>query len=184
MHAFPHSTGWEGDFFVQKGVTMNEKQEFMRRKPVFGLLISMSIPVVLSMLIQSLYNIVDSIWVTKLGTDALTAVSLAFPLQNAIMSVGVGMGVGIGSVVSMHLGAGERKQADRAASLGVLLVLIHCVIFVIAGVVLTRPFLSMFTYDTRTLSWACDYTYIVMCLSFGELLQMCFEKIFHWFYIF
>lgn len=178
MHAFPHSTGWEGDFFVQKGVKMNEKQEFMRRKPVFGLLISMSIPVVLSMLIQSLYNIVDSIWVTKLGTDALTAVSLAFPLQNAIMSVGVGMGVGIGSVVSMHLGAGERKQADRAASLGVLLVLIHCVIFVIAGVVLTRPFLSMFTDDARTLSWACDYTYIVMCLSFGELLQMCFEKIF------
>ena len=87
----------------------------MRRKPVFGLLISMSIPVVLSMLIQSLYNIVDSIWVTKLGTDALTAVSLAFPLQNAIMSVGVGMGVGIGSVVSMHLGAGERKQAVRWA---------------------------------------------------------------------
>lgn len=178
MHAFPHSTGREGDFFVQKGVKMNEKQDFMRQKPVFGLLISMSVPVVLSMFIQALYNIVDSIWVTRLGTDALTAVSLAFPMQNAIMSFGVGMGVGIGSVVSMHLGAGERGQADRAASMGVLLVLIHCVIFFAAGAVLTRPFVSMFTDDPRTLEWACDYTRIVMCLSFGELLQMCFEKIF------
>lgn len=157
---------------------MNEKQAFMRQKPVFGLLVSMSIPVVLSMLIQSLYNIVDSIWVTKLGTDALTAVSLAFPLQNTIMSVGVGMGVGIGSIVSMHLGAGERRQANWAASMGVVLVLAHCVIFVAAGLLITRPFLSLFTDDAQTLDWACDYTYIVMCLSFGELLQMCFEKIF------
>lgn len=157
---------------------MNENQIFMRQKPVLGLLVSMSVPVMLSMLIQSLYNIVDSIWVTKLGTDALTAVSLAFPLQNAIMSFGVGIGIGIGSVVSMHLGAGEREQADRAASLGVVLVFIHCILFVLAGIVLTRPFLSMFTDDARTLAWACDYTYIVMCLSFGQLLQMCFEKIF------
>lgn len=150
----------------------------MGQRPVLPLLISMSIPVVLSMLIQSLYNIVDSIWVTRLGTDALTAVSLAFPLQNIVMSAGVGMGIGIGSVISMSLGAGRRKDADKAASVGTALVVIHCLIFAVAGLIVTKPFLAMFTDDPVTYEWACDYTYIVLCLSFGELLQMCLEKIF------
>lgn len=150
----------------------------MREKPVFKLLMSMSVPVMFSMLIQSLYNIVDSIWVTQLGTDALTAVSLAFPLQNAILAVGVGMGVGIGSIISMNLGAGEREKANRVASLGLLLVLFHCVAFVLIGVFFTRPFLGIFTDDPQTLRWACEYTYIVLCFSFGQLIQMAFEKIF------
>ena len=79
---------------------MERENSFMRTKPVFPLLVSMSVPMMLSMLIQSLYNIVDSIYVSRLGTDALTAVSLAYPLQNAIVSVGVGIGVGISSAVS------------------------------------------------------------------------------------
>ena len=74
---------------------------FMKTKPIFSLLVSMSVPMMLSMLIQSLYNIVDSIYVSWLGTDALTAVSLAYPLQNAIVSVAVGIGVGISSAISM-----------------------------------------------------------------------------------
>ena len=157
---------------------MNNSQTAMREKPVLRLLISMSVPVALSMLIQALYNIVDGIWVTRLGTDALTAVSLAFPLQNAIMSVGVGMGVGIGSLVSMQLGSGNREQASRTASTGLALVLIHCLLFFLCGVFLTRPFLSLFTDDPLTLEWACDYTSIVLCLSAGELIQMGLEKIF------
>lgn len=87
----------------------------------------MSVPMMLSMLIQSLYNIVDSIYVSRLGTDALTAVSLAYPLQNAILSVAVGIGVGISSAISIHLGAGNREKADRAATLGIALTLIHCI---------------------------------------------------------
>lgn len=150
----------------------------MKEKPIFKLLISMSVPVMFSMLIGSLYNIVDSIWVAKLGTDALTAVSLAFPLQNTILSVGVGMGIGIGSVISMSLGAENRKKANHAASLGVALVIFHCLLFVLAGIFITKPFLQMFTNDPNILKWACDYTYIVMCISFGQLLQMCLEKIF------
>lgn len=150
----------------------------MKEKPIFKLLISMSVPVMFSMLIGSLYNIVDSIWVAKLGTDALTAVSLAFPLQNTILSVGVGMGIGIGSVISMSLGAGNPKKANHAASLGVALVIFHCLLFVLAGIFITKPFLQMFTNDPNILKWACDYTYIVMCISFGQLLQMCLEKIF------
>lgn len=74
----------------------------MQTKPVFSLLLSMSVPMMLSMLIQSLYNIVDSIYVSRLGTDALTAVSLAYPLQNAILSAAVGIGVGISSAISIH----------------------------------------------------------------------------------
>lgn len=157
---------------------MEQNQTFMKEKPIFKLLISMSVPVMFSMLIGSLYNIVDSIWVAKLGTDALTAVSLAFPLQNMIMSVGVGMGIGVGSVISMSLGAGDRKRADQTASLGVALAGFHCILFLLAGIFFTKPFLSMFTNDPKILEWSCDYTYIVMCVSFGQLLQMCLEKIF------
>ena len=150
----------------------------MKRKPVFSLLISMSVPMMLSMLIQSLYNIVDSIYVSRLGTDALTAVSLAYPLQNAIVSVAVGIGVGISTAISIHLGAGDQEKADRSATLGIALTVFHCILFVLAGIFITRPFLSLFTDDPAILEDACDYTYIVLCLSFGALLQIAFEKIF------
>ena len=108
---------------------MERENSFMRTKPVFPLLVSMSVPMMLSMLIQSLYNIVDSIYVSRLGTDALTAVSLAYPLQNAIVSVGVGIGVGISSAISIHLGSGDQEKADRAATLGVVLTFFHCILF-------------------------------------------------------
>lgn len=150
----------------------------MKTKPVFSLLVSMSVPMMLSMLIQSLYNIVDSIYVSRLGTDALTAVSLAYPLQNAIVSVAVGTGVGISSAISIHLGAGDQEKADRAATLGIALTVFHCILFVIAGIFITRPFLSLFTDNPAVLEDACDYTYIVLCLSFGALLQIALEKIF------
>ncbi len=157
---------------------MEKDNSFMKRKPVFSLLISMSVPMMLSMLIQSLYNIVDSIYVSRLGTDALTAVSLAYPLQNAIVSVAVGIGVGISTAISIHLGAGDQEKADRSATLGIALTVFHCILFVLAGIFITRPFLSLFTDDPAILEDACDYTYIVLCLSFGALLQIAFEKIF------
>ena len=96
---------------------MKQTNDFMKTRPVFGLLMSMSVPMMISMLIQSLYNIVDSIYIAKLGTQALTAVSLAFPLQNTVLSVAVGIGVGISTAISIHLGAGNQKQADRAVRL-------------------------------------------------------------------
>lgn len=157
---------------------MEKDNSFMKTRPVFSLLVSMSVPMMLSMLIQSLYNIVDSIYVSRLGTDALTAVSLAYPLQNAIVSVAVGTGVGISSAISIHLGAGDQEKADRAATLGIALTVFHCILFVIAGIFITRPFLSLFTDNPAVLEDACDYTYIVLCLSFGALLQIALEKIF------
>ena len=157
---------------------MTQAQNAMKNKPIFPLLMSMSLPVMLSMLIQACYNVIDSLWVAKLGTDALTAVSLAFPLQNIVLSVGVGMGIGIGSLASIHLGSGNREKASQTASTGIILVMIHCVLFVLAGIFVTKPFLQMFTQNQQILDWACDYTQIVLCLSFGELIQMGYEKIF------
>ena len=150
----------------------------MKTRPVFSLLVSMSVPMMLSMLIQSLYNIVDSIYVSRLGTDALTAVSLAYPLQNAIVSVGVGIGVGISSAISICLGRGDQEGADRSATIGVALTVFHCILFILLGIFVTKPFLSLFTGSLKVLSDACDYTYIVLCVSFGSLLQIAFEKIF------
>lgn len=165
-------------FFVEKEKIMNKNQETMKTKPILNLLISMSIPMMFSMLIQSLYNIVDSIFVARLGTEALTAVSLVYPLQNIIMSVSVGVGVGLASVISMYLGRQEPEKASRAAVTGLVLNTIHCVIFVFGGIFLTRPFLSLFTGDEQTLSWACQYSYIVLCFSCGSLYQITLEKIY------
>ena len=157
---------------------METKNTFMKTKPIFPLLISMAVPMMLSMLIQSLYNIVDSIYVSRLGTDALTAVSLAYPLQNITISVAVGIGVGITSAISIHLGAQDHEKANRAATIGIALTVLHCLLFIAGGLLVTRPFLRLFTSDPGILSAACDYTYIVLCVSFGCLLQVTMEKIF------
>ena len=150
----------------------------METRDIFPLLMSMSLPMVLSMLVQSLYNIIDSIYVSYLGTGALTAVSLAFPLQNIVLSVAVGIGVGIASVLSISLGKKDQKRANEAATMGMALTLIHCVLFVILGLVITEPFIGLFTKEPEVMKQACDYTYIVLCFSFGSLLQIAMEKIY------
>ena len=157
---------------------MSKASNPMETRPVFPLLLSMSFPVIISMLIQALYNIVDSYWVAKLGTDALAAVSLAFPLQNVIMAVSVGLGIGLSAHVSIALGRKDRKEASRVASVGSLLAAIHSILFILAGIFLSKPFLSLFTHDETVLSMANDYAAIVLCLSFGEVFQMSMEKIF------
>ena len=98
---------------------MNET--FMKDRPVLPLVLSMSLPMVLSMLVNSLYNIVDSFFVAQISEDAMTALSLVYPVQNLITAVGVGFGIGINAVIAFHLGAGEKDKADRAASQGMLL---------------------------------------------------------------
>lgn len=151
---------------------------FIKTKPVFPLLMSMSIPMMFSMLIQSLYNIIDSIYVAQLGQTALTAVSIAFPLQNLVISVAVGIGVGITSTISIHLGSGEQEKANKAATLGIACTCIHCILFLLLGLIVTKPFLNLFTTNSEILGDACDYTYIVLCFSFGTLIQVTMEKIF------
>lgn len=154
------------------------KQEFIKTKPVLPLLVSMAVPMMFSMLIQSLYNIVDSIFVSRLGTEALTAVSLVYPMQNLLVAVGVGTGVGMNAAIATNLGAKRFEDANKTASTGAFLALIHAACFVLIGIFGTRPFLLMFTEDAQVLDMACRYGYIVMCASVGYLLQMYMEKIF------
>ena len=100
-------------------------QNFMKEKPVLPLVISMALPMVISMAINSLYNIVDSYFVAKISEDAMTALSLVYPLQNLMTAVAVGFGIGMNARIAFCLGAGDQAQADRAATTGMLLSFIH-----------------------------------------------------------
>ena len=111
---------------------------FMKEKPVLPLILSMSLPMVLSMLVNSLYNIVDSYFVAQVSQNALTAVSLAFPIQNLMIAVSTGLGVGLNAVLSRALGAKDEKGVNRAATNGIMLLFICGLIFMIGGVL---PFL-------------------------------------------
>ena len=157
---------------------MENKKSFMQTTPIFKLIIKMSVPVMISMLIQALYNIIDSIYVSRLGTDALTAISLAYPIQNVILAVSVGTGVGISSAISIYLGAGKHEEANKAATIGLALTGVHCLIVTVLGLFFTRTFIGFFTSDPAILEPACIYTYIVVCVSFGWMFQITLEKIY------
>ena len=157
---------------------MNKSENPMKSKAILPLLLSMSIPPMISMLIQSLYNIVDSIFVAQMGEKALTAVSLVFPLQNVVAAVAIGFGVGINSCIAINLGADNKENVNKAAAHGIVLTLIHAFIFIIAGIFLTKPFLRLFTSDEEIFKWGYQYAVIVMCFSIGVLYQLVYEKIY------
>lgn len=150
----------------------------MGSKAVFPLLVEMSIPPVISMLIQSMYNIVDSIFVARLGEDALTAVSLAYPMQNIVLSVAVGLGVSVNAAIARSIGASKQDEADEAATHGVFLAIFHSILFIIIGLFFTKKFITMFTDNEHIIRLGCDYTYIVICLSSGVMFHVLIEKIF------
>lgn len=150
----------------------------MGTKKIFPLLISMAVPPMISMLIQSLYNIVDSMFAARLGVNAITAISLAYPLQNLILSVGVGLGVGVNACIAMSHGTGDTEKADRAAVHGLVLAALHALVFIAAGFLGIRAYLGMFTKDPEVLALSSQYTYIVVLLSAGSLVHVAIEKIF------
>ena len=160
---------------------MQEKPNAYRcmiEEPVPRLLASMSVPMMLSMVVQALYNIVDSMFVARLGVQALTAVSYIFPLQSLVLSLAVGFGVGINAVIAMNLGMGNQEKANQAATLGMALTVLHGLLFVVLGVAVPRPFLQLFTDDGQMIQWGCQYAGIVFIFSMGYLLQISMEKIF------
>lgn len=150
----------------------------MTDKKVVPLLVSMAVPPMISMLIQSLYNIVDSIFVAQVSQKALTAVSLAFPLQNLVLSFGVGLGVAVNANIAINMGAGNMEKADNYAGQGVMLTIIHALLFVFIGLFTLKPFFSMFTTDTEVINYAVQYGSVVITLAFGLLFHILFEKIF------
>ncbi len=145
--------------------------------PVKRLLITMSLPIMLSMLIQALYNIVDSVFVAQVSENALTAVSMAFPIQNLMISVGVGTGVGVNALLSRSLGEKDYDRANKAASNGVFLAVVSAIAFTILGVLIARPFFEIQTDVQEIID--CGTTYISICsaLCFGIFIAIMFERL-------
>lgn len=152
-------------------------QTKINQTPLLKLIVQMSLPAMLSMLISALYNVVDSIFVAQLGEYALTAVSLAFPIQSLIIAVAVGTGVGLSSFISRCLGQKEYKNASIAANHAIFLGLAIGLVFALVGVFLTKPFFRMFTSDPLIIENGCSYTYIVTIFSFGVTTQLNIEKV-------
>lgn len=155
---------------------MNEN--FMKEKPVFSLLISMSLPMVISMLVNSLYNIVDSFFVAQISEDAMTALSLVYPVQNFINAIGIGFGIGVNAVIAFHLGAGEKAKADKAATQGMVIAVIHGIIITIVSIAIIPAFLRMFTSSETVIDLGVRYSVIAFAFSLIIILGVTFEKIF------
>ena len=150
----------------------------MRERSVFPLLLSMSLPMVLSMLVSSLYNIVDSYFVAMISEDSMTALSLVFPMQNLVHSVAVGFGVGINAVIAFHSGAGERDRANAAATGGLLFSAIHGIILTVFCIAFSPMFLRMFTSSEAIIDYGIRYSVVVFAFSLVNILGITFEKIF------
>ena len=153
-------------------------QTYMKKENVLKLLITMALPMVISMLVNSLYNIVDSFFVAQISEDAMTAISLVFPMQNFINSVMIGFGIGINSVISFYMGAQDKVQADKAASQGILLATIHGIVMTAGCIMLIKPFLCMFTNDSSIVELGLQYSYIAFAFSTILAWQLVFEKTF------
>ena len=127
---------------------------FMKEKPVLPLILSMSLPMVLSMLVNSLYNIVDSFFVAQISEEAMTALSLVYPVQNFINAVGIGFGVGINAVIAFHLGAGDNSKADQSATQGLVLAVIHGVVMTVCCIASCRFSCGCSLHPKRSLNLA------------------------------
>ncbi len=155
---------------------MNET--FMKARPVLPLLLSMGLPMMVSMLVSSLYNIVDSFFIAQISEEAMMAISLVFPVQNFVNAVAIGFGVGVNAVISNRLGAGDQAGADEAATRGVVLSVLHGVLAMAVCIPLMPVFLSLFTKNAAVTAYGREYAAIVFAFSIGNMLNLVYEKIF------
>lgn len=152
------------------------KQNKMGTAPLFRLIMSMALPAMFSMLVQALYNIVDSIFVSMKGEAALGAVNLAFPMQFLMTSVAVGTGIGINSLVSRRLGEGRKHEADKTATYSLMLGIFSWLIFLLLGIFAVHPLISVFTNDPETYQYSVEYLSIVFIFSIGIFVEVNIEK--------
>lgn len=145
--------------------------------PINKLIITMSLPMVVSMLVQALYNVVDSVFVSRLSEDALTAVSMAFPMQNLMISVAVGIGVGINAMLSRSLGEKNFDAANKTAENGIFLELIGYILFLLIGIFITKPFFLAQSASDEITAMGIEYTGICLIMSFGIFMQIASERI-------
>ena len=150
----------------------------MKEKPVLPLLVSMALPNVISMLVNSLYNIVDSLFVARISEDAMTALSLVFPIQNFANAIAIGFGIGINAMIALYLGAGDRKKAETAATHGMALSLMHGILITIVSIVIMPGFLRRFTSDAGLIASGITYSTIVFLFATINMAALAFEKMF------
>lgn len=145
--------------------------------PVNRLILSMSLPIMISMLVQALYNIVDSIFVAKISENALTAVSMAFPIQNLMIAVGVGTAVGVNALLARALGAKDYERVNRIAENAVFLVAASYLLFLVIGLFFAEPFYRSQTEIEEIIQYGKEYLTICCCMSFGVFTQVMFERL-------
>ncbi len=159
------------------GIMTELKENKMGVMPVGKLLVQISLPMMISMLVQAFYNIVDSIFVAKISENALTAVSLAFPIQNLMFSTIIGTGVGINSLLSMRLGQKDQEAVDRTAMNGIVLAAASYVVFLIVGLTVPRIYFESQTSNPEIIEYGVTYLSICMIISFGVSGAITFERL-------
>lgn len=168
---------------LERGSMGNKQEKHTENKmgvmPVNKLVFNMSLPMMVSMLVQALYNIVDSIFVARLSENALTAVSLAFPLQTLLIAVGAGTGVGVNALLSKSLGEKNHNRANAAAKNGAFIYILSYIVFLILGFVIVKPFYAgqIKNADPEIMEMGIQYLSIVMIFSFGLFAQFFFERL-------
>lgn len=155
----------------------NLRSEKMRTQPVGGLLFKMALPAILSMLVQALYNVVDTVFVSHYDARGLTALSLAYPLQMLIVAFAVGIGVGANARIAKELGERRKDEASLTAKNAVMMSLICFAVFAVVGAFAARPFIKLFTADEVVADMGGIYLMIVMCGSIGAFVEICCSKI-------
>ena len=155
----------------------NTRENRMGTQSINSLLLSMSIPMMISMLVQALYNIVDTMFVSKLGQDALTALSLAFPVQNLLIAISVGTGVGMNALLSRSLGEKNFERANATANNGIFLSFVSAFLVMLLGIFAVRPYFSSFGSSRNVIELGTDYLSICMIASYGLFGQVICEKL-------
>ena len=142
------------------------------------LILKFSIPAIISMLVSSLYNIVDSFFVAQINEQAMTALSLVFPVQNFVNATAIGFGVGINAMIAFHLGAGNKGNANASATHGMILSVIHGFLALIISIAIMPTFLGAFTKDENVIKLGLEYSRIVFLFAPVIMISLAFEKIF------
>ena len=155
--------------------TSNENK--MGIMPVGKLLITMSLPMMISMVVQALYNIVDSVFVSRVSEDALTAVSMAFPLQALCIALGAGMGVGVNALLSKSLGAKDNDMVNKSALNGLFMTFVSYLVLLVIGIFAVKPFYMIQTDSADIIQYGTDYLSVICCFSFGMFFQFTFERL-------
>lgn len=156
---------------------MEKKSDKLGTMPEGKLIYTMSLPIIISMLVQAIYNIVDSIFVSRISEEALTAVSISFPIQNIIIGVAVGIGVGVSALLGRYLGMKDSSKIEQTALHGFFMCLIASFVFIIVGIFFVKKFIYSQTDSELVRKYAIQYLRIVSIFSFGVFLQIFLEKI-------